>query len=204
MSFLGNSGSFVGPVPLPYSIWVLRGYGSWDLTHFWPNLGNNHSTSSSWQKTWVPGARPRPMCVRAFLKMTHGYWEKEGSFSSGVAKLLVAIYCLGCMEKGYVQQQKKQKQNKQTKMRPRYSGNRAKIWGGRLRVTWRMIDYLNPAMPEARPPWLPFHLYAPITCPLLLKQVWITFCNLISRYLTQLLTVLLAISSSFPCLIHSA
>lgn len=57
-----------------------------------PHLpGNKHGSQ---------GARPSPKCVTAFLKMTHGYWEKEGSFSSGVAQLLVAIYSLGCMEKG--------------------------------------------------------------------------------------------------------
>ena len=62
-------------------------------------------------------------------------------------------------------------------------------------VTCSDIDYLNPAMLEARPLWLPFHLYVLITCPLLLTQVWIAFCSLIPRYLTQFLTVLLATSS---------
>lgn len=41
--------------------------------------------------------------------MTYGHWEKEGPFSSGLAKLLVTISSLGFTEKGYMQQQKKKK-----------------------------------------------------------------------------------------------
>lgn len=54
-----------------------------------------------------PGGKDKTQVYQSLpQEMTYGHWGK-GSSSSGVAKLLVAIFSpLGCMEEGYVQQKK--------------------------------------------------------------------------------------------------